>query len=262
MALTVLVVGGFFTIRWVGSVLGTQSTPIGWVDMQRALAGHPKYPSVEAALRTYAQAQLADARTRMNTMTPIQSHDLARQVNRTITAKRAQLYGGLVNDVRAALREVAARQDIGVVLQWNAVLYGGVDLTDSVIKVLASPDGGEAARSPIGIGRMWALLAFAASAPLNGGRPSVGVVDSQRVMNESVKALQYEKQLNDCETQVAAELSALQGQVSPAELNARRASYADDLSHMSFNLTTKFNSLLRQVAGQVARREGLGLIVV
>jgi len=230
MALAVLAVGGFFATRWMGSALGTQSTPIGWVDMQRALAGHPKYPSVEAALRAYAQAQLADARTRMNTMTPIQSQNLQRQVNRTIIAKRAQLYGGLANDVRAALRKVAVRQDIGVVLEWNAVLYGGVDLTDSVIKVLDSRGGDEAARPPIGVGRIWALLAFAASAPLSGGRPSVGVVDAQRVMHESVKALQYEKQLNDREAQVAAELSALQGQVSQAELNVRRASYADDLS--------------------------------
>ena len=123
----------------VGSVLGAQSTSIGWVDMQRALAAHPDYAAAEAALRDYAQAQLADAQTRMKTMTPAQRQALQAQVKQTIIDKRAELYGRLDKDVRAAVQKVAAQQHMGVVLEWNAVLYGGVDLTRSVIKALTNP---------------------------------------------------------------------------------------------------------------------------
>lgn len=139
--LIVLAAGGFlaFSTGLVGSVLGAQPTSIGWVDMQRALAAHPDYPAAEAALRDYAQAQLADAQTRMKTMTPAQRQALQAQVRQTIINKRTELYGTLDKDVRAAVQKVAAHQHMGVVLEWNAVLYGGVDLTRSVIKALTNP---------------------------------------------------------------------------------------------------------------------------
>ena len=106
------------------------------------------------------------------------------------------------------------------------------------------------------------LLVLAASAVVSGCGPSVGVVDTQRVMNESVKALEYQKQLADREKQMGAELLALQGQVSQAELNRRSASSFTALSQMGNDLQGKFLSQVHQVAAQVARQDGLRLIVV
>jgi len=138
--IVVLAAAGFVATRTgsMSSVLGAQSTAIGYVDMVRALNAHPGKASAEAALRDYAQAQIADAQQRMKTMTPTQRQDLQRQVDQTIFNKRSELLGGLDKDIRAAIQKVAAQQGIGVVLDRTVVLYGGIDLTDAVVKMLSA----------------------------------------------------------------------------------------------------------------------------
>lgn len=113
-----------------------QSMTIGYVDMPRALDAHPGKPSAEAALRDYAQAQVADAQQKMKTMNAAQKQDLQRQVDQDIFKKRAELLGGLDKDIRAAVEKVAKKQGISVVLSREVVLYGGVDLTDQVVKAI------------------------------------------------------------------------------------------------------------------------------
>jgi outer membrane protein len=138
--IVVLAAAGFVATRTgsVGSVFGAQATTIGYVDMVRALNAHPGKASAESALRDYAQAQIADAQQKMKTMTPVQRQTLQRQVDQTIFNKRTELLGGLDKDIRAAIQKVAAQQGIGVVLDRTVVLYGGVDLTDQVVKVLGA----------------------------------------------------------------------------------------------------------------------------
>jgi outer membrane protein len=119
-----------------GPVFG-QSAAIGYVDMQRALDAHPGKASAEAALRDYAQAQIGDAQQKMKNMSPAQRQDLQRQVDQAIFKKRAELLGGLDKDIRAAIQRVAKQQGIGIVLSREVVLYGGVDLTDQVVKAVS-----------------------------------------------------------------------------------------------------------------------------
>ena len=129
---------GYFVTRGAPPALGLQSNTIGYVDMTRALNAHPNKAAAESALRDFAQAQIADAQAKMKTMTPAQKQDLQRQVDQTIFNKRTELLGGLDKDIRAAIQRVASQQGVSVVLDRTAVLYGGVDLTDQVIKVLSA----------------------------------------------------------------------------------------------------------------------------
>lgn len=94
------------------------------------------------------------------------------------------------------------------------------------------------------------------------GQQPVGTVDTQRVLNESLKALQYQKQLDDREKQMAAELAVLAPQVSKADLAARRARYLTELAQMKRDLEGQLNQQLSQVASQVARADGLRLVLV
>jgi outer membrane protein len=72
----------------------------------------------------------------MKNMSAAQKQDLQRQVDQGIFKKRAELLGGLDKDIRAAVEKVAKQQGISVVLSREVVLYGGVDLTDQVIKAI------------------------------------------------------------------------------------------------------------------------------
>lgn len=132
--IVVLAAAGYLAAR-SGPAFG-QSMTIGYVDMPRALDAHPGRASAESALRDYAQAQVADAQQKMKTMSATQKQDLQRQVDQQIFKKRAQLLGGLDKDIRAAVEKVAKQQGVSVVLSRDVVLYGGVDLTDQVIKVI------------------------------------------------------------------------------------------------------------------------------
>jgi len=144
-----------------------------------------------------------------------------------------------------------------MVLTWASVatkvvaIHRGFDRADQAVT------GG------IGMDRIRAaFLVLAASTLVSGCGSGVGVVDTQRVMNESVRALEYQRQLNDRERQMTAELSTRQGQVGQAELDRRRASNFTELTQMSKDFQGKLLSQLHEVAAQVAHRDGLRLIVV
>jgi Skp family chaperone for outer membrane proteins len=107
-----------------------------------------------------------------------------------------------------------------------------------------------------------AILVLGAVVLASGCGSAIGVVDSQRVLNESVKALQYQRQLDDREKQMAAELSALAPQVSQAELSARRARLMTELGQMRRDLEGELNQQIYQVAGRVARQDGLRIVIV
>ncbi len=94
------------------------------------------------------------------------------------------------------------------------------------------------------------------------GGPPVGIVDTQRVLNESVRALQYQKQLDDREKQMVAELAAVATQVSKADLNARRARYLTELGQMRHDLEGQLTQQLAQVAAEIAKRDHLRAVLV
>ena len=113
-----------------------------------------------------------------------------------------------------------------------------------------------------GRGLRGAILVLGAVVLTSACGTTIGVVDSQRVLNESVKALQYQRQLDDREKQMAAELSALAPQVSQAELRARRARLLTELAQMRRDLEAQLNQEIYQVAGRVARQDGLRIVIV
>lgn len=113
-----------------------------------------------------------------------------------------------------------------------------------------------------GRGLRGAILVLGAVVLTSACGTTIGVVDSRRVLNESVKALQYQRQLDDREKQMAAELSALAPQVSQAELSARRARLLTELAQMRRDLEAQLNQEIYQVAGRVARQDGLRIVIV
>ncbi len=105
------------------------------------------------------------------------------------------------------------------------------------------------------------VLGAALTAQWCGGSP-IGIVDTQRVLNESVRALQYQKQLDDREKQMVAELAAIATQVPKADLNARRARYLTELGQMKRDLEGQLTQQLGQVAKEIAKEDHLRVVLV
>lgn len=95
-----------------------------------------------------------------------------------------------------------------------------------------------------------------------GCAPRVGVVDSRRVLNESVLALSYQKQLDDQEKALAADLRLLAGQLSPEDLEARRQTHVRELAKTKAELEMRLNDRIRQAAADVARKRRLRLVLM
>jgi len=111
-----------------------QSFTIGFVDMQRALDAHPRKAASERALQEFFQAKQREFNQRLKGLTAGQRQLLDRELQQQVIEKRQELLGGLDKELRTAVEEVARTQGVSIVLERAVVLFGGVDLTDTVIK--------------------------------------------------------------------------------------------------------------------------------
>lgn len=93
---------------------------------------------------------------------------------------------------------------------------------------------------------------------LGGCAPAaVGVVDTNRVLTESARALSYQRQLDEQEKAMAADLRLLTGRLPPADLEARRNQYLKELEALKAELERRLNEEVRAVIAQVVRERRL-----
>lgn len=121
---------------WAGAPAVGQSFSIGYVDMQKALEGHPRRASSERALQEFFQAKQREFQQRSRALSAVQRQELDRQLQQQFLAKREELFSGLDKDIRQAVEKVAADRGVSIVLDRTVVLYGGTDLTDAVVAQL------------------------------------------------------------------------------------------------------------------------------
>jgi outer membrane protein len=129
----ILGLAGALLWRQVPAAMG-QSFSVGYVEMQRALDNHPRKVSSERALQEFFQAKQREFQERSKTMQPFQRQELDRQLQQQILEKRGELLGGLDKEIRAAVEQIAKQSNVTIVLDRSVVLFGGVDLTEAVIK--------------------------------------------------------------------------------------------------------------------------------
>ncbi len=97
---------------------------------------------------------------------------------------------------------------------------------------------------------------------VGGCAPRLGVVDSKRVLNESVLALSFQKQLDDREKAMVTDLRLLSSQLSKEDLDARRQTYERELVALRQELEGRLNERIREAAAEVARRRRLRVVLV
>lgn len=92
--------------------------------------------------------------------------------------------------------------------------------------------------------------------------PRIGVVESRRILNESVLALSYQRQLDEREKAMATDLRLLSAQLTAEDLEARRQAYLRDLAEMKQSLETKLNDRIRATVAEVAKEQRLRVVLV
>jgi outer membrane protein len=104
------------------------------------------------------------------------------------------------------------------------------------------------------------LVVAATTAGCSAGR--VGLVDNQRILTESAKALRYQKELDDRERAMTADLQLLVPQLSREDLEARRAQYFQELQGLRAELEETLNREVRDTLQQVVREKRLRGVLV
>ncbi len=107
------------------------------------------------------------------------------------------------------------------------------------------------------------LLVILGLAVLVGGcAPRLGVVDSQRLLNETVVGLSFQKQLADREKAMEADLQLMSSQLSQNDLAARRQMHLRELATLRLELEGRLNDRIRKAAAEVARQRRLRIVLV
>ena len=112
--------------------------------------------------------------------------------------------------------------------------------------------------------RRLALGAMLLAALVGSGcaRPAIGVVDSRRILNESLAALAYQRQIDDRERAMAADLRMLAGRLSQADLQARRQGHLRELGELKRELENRLNEQVRKAVEDVARARRMRVVLV
>lgn len=112
--------------------------------------------------------------------------------------------------------------------------------------------------------RRLALAALLAAAVAVSGcsGPAIGVVDSRRILNESLPALTYQRQLDDRERAMATDLRLLAGRLSQADLDARRQNHLRELQELKQELESRLNEQVRKAVEEVAQARRIRVVLV
>jgi Skp family chaperone for outer membrane proteins len=101
-----------------------------------------------------------------------------------------------------------------------------------------------------------AVLASACTA----GR--IGLVETRRLLTESALALRYQRELDERERAMTADLQLLARQLPREDLEARRVQYVRELQAMRAQLEEDLNRAIRDVLQQIVREKRLRGVIV
>lgn len=90
----------------------------------------------------------------------------------------------------------------------------------------------------------------------------IGLVDSPRILAESAKALRYQKEIDDRESAMTADLQMLVNRLPKEDLEARRIQYFRELQALRAELETSLNREVREAIHQVVREKRLRGVIL
>lgn len=110
---------------------------IGYVNSQKIVFQHPKFKQVQQQIKDMTDKKLEEAKTAIDKQQDDQKKAQEYQKRRQEAAQEeAKLMSPIFKDINLAIRTVANAKKIKVVVDENAVFYGGINLTDDVITEL------------------------------------------------------------------------------------------------------------------------------
>ena len=112
------------------------SSNVGVVEYEQLLMQHPNMQSLDDQLKATVDEIKKEFDEKSAGMNDQEKADYYRQCQERILQKREELLDPIVRSIEAAIKAVADKKGLSVVLAKAAVVYGGQDITNDVIAQL------------------------------------------------------------------------------------------------------------------------------
>lgn len=144
---TVKIVSVLIALVFVGSVVAlavTQSgslniasaasSSVGVVDYNQVMSQHPQVQSASSEMQQAIQDAQKDFEEKSANMSDQEKRDYYTQTQQRLQQKQQELMEPITQSVQDSVKKVAEQRGLSVVLDKNAVIYGGTDITQDVVK--------------------------------------------------------------------------------------------------------------------------------
>lgn len=144
---TVKIVSVLIALVFVGSVVAlalTQSgnlgiasaasSNVGVVDYNQVMSQHPQVQSASSEMQQAIQDAQKDFEEKSANMNDQEKRDYYTQTQQRLQQKQQELMEPITQSVEDSVKKIAEQKGLSVVLDKNAVIYGGTDITQDVVK--------------------------------------------------------------------------------------------------------------------------------
>lgn len=120
-----------------GIASAASSSNVGVIDYNQVMAQHPQMQTTQQQFRQAVTEAQQDFEARSADMSDQEKQDYYMQTQQRLQQKNQELLEPLESSVKSAVEDVAKNRGLSVVIEKSAVVYGGQDITQDVIKKLS-----------------------------------------------------------------------------------------------------------------------------
>ena len=112
------------------------SSNVGVIDYQQVMAAHPDIQKLQEQMEAAVNDIRKEYEEKSAGMNDQEKADYYRQCQERLAQKQQELLDPIRNSVDAAIKKIADKRGLAVVIDKMAVIYGGQDITAEVISEL------------------------------------------------------------------------------------------------------------------------------
>ena len=125
-----------FSVVLLAGCGAEKPSTIGIVDMQKIMTENPKIKQMQEQLNTKAQELTANLEKQRATLKPEEFQQKEQLAYAEFMKLKQEFEAQIETQTKKVLEEVAKEKKLGAVIYKNGMAWGGVDITDEVLKKL------------------------------------------------------------------------------------------------------------------------------
>lgn len=106
---------------------------IAYVDLWTVFNVHPGKASAEEELNMLAQDMQAELEEKASDLPEAQQQEMLQEYQTKLSQQEQELIEGIIDEIKAAIVDVAEEKEVKLVVDKQSIFYGGYDLTQDVI---------------------------------------------------------------------------------------------------------------------------------